>query len=184
MKADQHLMMRALGLHNSVIRRAAWTNAGTVVEQEGDSFTLAFADAFDAVAFCLQVCAAGWGWGGGGGGVGAGVTGCGCSGGVLTVAWHSWLSVCWRPGAGVLAACLLNLATASGPCTGCAAPPLVADNASTCWGWWVQVQLAFMRVDWPIGLLSGGSVTNAVPGLDSSSNSNSRCVADRPVESC
>ena len=48
-------MGQALSQHSNVIRRAAWTHYGFVVGQEGDSFILAFRDASDAVAFCLQV---------------------------------------------------------------------------------------------------------------------------------
>lgn len=50
-------MYRALTLHNNVIRHAKYVNCGSIIQQEGDSFTLAFHTAFDAVAFCLQVCA-------------------------------------------------------------------------------------------------------------------------------
>lgn len=42
-------------LHNSVLRAAKYYNGGFVMEQEGDSFTIAFYDPFDAVVFCLQV---------------------------------------------------------------------------------------------------------------------------------
>ncbi len=48
-------MGQAVAQHSNVIRRAAWTHYGFVVGQEGDSFILAFRDAADAVAFCLQV---------------------------------------------------------------------------------------------------------------------------------
>jgi hypothetical protein len=48
-------MYRALTLHNNVIRHAKYVNCGSIIQQEGDSFTLAFHTAFDAVAFCLQV---------------------------------------------------------------------------------------------------------------------------------
>lgn len=48
-------MGQAMSQHSNVIRRAAWTHYGFVVGQEGDSFVLAFRDASDAVAFCLQV---------------------------------------------------------------------------------------------------------------------------------
>jgi hypothetical protein len=34
---------------------AKYYNGGFVLEQEGDSFTIAFYDPFDAVVFCLQV---------------------------------------------------------------------------------------------------------------------------------
>lgn len=48
-------MGSAVSAHSNVIRRAAWSHYGFVVGQEGDSFILAFRDACDAVAFCLQV---------------------------------------------------------------------------------------------------------------------------------
>jgi len=44
-------------LHNTVLRAAKYHNGGFVLEQEGDSFTIAFYDPFDAVVFCLQVSA-------------------------------------------------------------------------------------------------------------------------------
>lgn len=56
-------MYRALTLHNNVIRHAKYVSCGSIIQQEGDSFTLAFHTAFDAVAFCLQVCRGG-AWGG------------------------------------------------------------------------------------------------------------------------
>lgn len=43
------------GLHNAVMRRSAAAHAGHVIEQEGDSWSVAFHSAMDAVAFCLQV---------------------------------------------------------------------------------------------------------------------------------
>eukprot|EP00878_Enallax_costatus_P015917 GHUV01016686.1.p1 GENE.GHUV01016686.1~~GHUV01016686.1.p1 ORF type:complete len:509 (+),score=139.69 GHUV01016686.1:281-1807(+) len=48
-------MYKALTLHNNVIRRAKYEHCGSTLQQEGDSYTIAFHDAFDAVAFCLQV---------------------------------------------------------------------------------------------------------------------------------
>jgi hypothetical protein len=48
-------MFAALVKHNSVLRAAKFSNGGFVLEQEGDSFTVAFYDPFDAVVFCLQV---------------------------------------------------------------------------------------------------------------------------------
>lgn len=48
-------MYKALTLHNNVIRRAKYEHCGSTVQQEGDSYTIVFHDAFDAVAFCLQV---------------------------------------------------------------------------------------------------------------------------------
>lgn len=38
-----------------MLRAAKYHNGGFVLEQEGDSFTIAFYDPFDAVVFCLQV---------------------------------------------------------------------------------------------------------------------------------
>jgi class 3 adenylate cyclase len=55
-------MGQAISQHSNVIRRAAWTHYGFVVGQEGDSFVLAFRDASDAVAFCLQVSPNAHGW--------------------------------------------------------------------------------------------------------------------------
>jgi hypothetical protein len=46
------------GLHNTVMRVAAAAHAGHVIEQEGDSWSVAFHSPMDAVAFCLQVNAA------------------------------------------------------------------------------------------------------------------------------
>jgi class 3 adenylate cyclase len=54
MRINAPLMTRALGLHNVVLRRAAAAQAGHVVEQEGDSWCIAFHSPMDAVAFCLQ----------------------------------------------------------------------------------------------------------------------------------
>jgi hypothetical protein len=59
MKAVPDLMTAALSMHNQAIRRAAFANAGSVMEQEGDSYTVAFYEPFDAVVFCLQVGAGG-----------------------------------------------------------------------------------------------------------------------------
>jgi hypothetical protein len=50
------LLLQALLQHNHVIKQAADDNIGYVLEQEGDSFTLAFHDPLDAAAFTLQVC--------------------------------------------------------------------------------------------------------------------------------
>lgn len=47
--------LQALLLHNQLIRAAGYDHVGYVVEQEGDSFTLAFHEPQDAVGFCLQV---------------------------------------------------------------------------------------------------------------------------------
>lgn len=49
------VMGRALAQHNNAVRKAAWAHFGFTVCQEGDSYTLAFREALDAVAFCLQV---------------------------------------------------------------------------------------------------------------------------------
>jgi class 3 adenylate cyclase len=58
-KRAPEAMYRALTLHNNVIRRAKYAHCGSIVQQEGDSFTLAFHSAVDAVAFSLQVRGAG-----------------------------------------------------------------------------------------------------------------------------
>eukprot|EP00200_Dunaliella_tertiolecta_P019164 CAMPEP_0202400750 /NCGR_PEP_ID=MMETSP1128-20130828/2982_1 /ASSEMBLY_ACC=CAM_ASM_000463 /TAXON_ID=3047 /ORGANISM="Dunaliella tertiolecta, Strain CCMP1320" /LENGTH=1520 /DNA_ID=CAMNT_0049004399 /DNA_START=82 /DNA_END=4641 /DNA_ORIENTATION=- len=47
------IMGKALTMHNNIIRKARWHAFGFTMEQEGDSFTLVFYDAFDAVVFCL-----------------------------------------------------------------------------------------------------------------------------------
>lgn len=47
--------MRALGIHNAILRKAVNTHAGHVIEQEGDSWSVAFHRPMQAVAFCLQV---------------------------------------------------------------------------------------------------------------------------------
>jgi hypothetical protein len=49
------VMAKALSQHNNAVRKAAWVHFGFTVCQEGDSYTLAFREALDAVAFCLQV---------------------------------------------------------------------------------------------------------------------------------
>jgi len=54
MKASPSLTARALAMHNAVLRKAAVDNAGQVIEQEGDSWAVAFHDASDAMAFCMQ----------------------------------------------------------------------------------------------------------------------------------
>jgi hypothetical protein len=48
-------LLQALLQHNHVIKQAADDNIGSVLEQEGDSFALAFHDPHDAAAFALQV---------------------------------------------------------------------------------------------------------------------------------
>ena len=47
--------MAALVAHNNLIEKAKWANFGSVIEQEGDSYSLIFEEAGDAVKFCLQV---------------------------------------------------------------------------------------------------------------------------------
>ncbi|GAX78737.1 hypothetical protein CEUSTIGMA_g6174.t1 [Chlamydomonas eustigma] len=54
MKEAPDAMMNALLTHNNLIHKAKNENFGHVVDQEGDSFSIAFADAGDAVKFCLQ----------------------------------------------------------------------------------------------------------------------------------
>lgn len=54
MKTSPTLTTKALALHNAVLRKAAHNHAGHVIEQEGDSWSVAFHDAQDAAAFCLQ----------------------------------------------------------------------------------------------------------------------------------
>ncbi len=49
------LMNKAMGGHNTMMRKACHAHAGHVMDQEGDSWTVAFHDAEDAVAFALQV---------------------------------------------------------------------------------------------------------------------------------
>ncbi|KAF6255371.1 hypothetical protein COO60DRAFT_215437 [Scenedesmus sp. NREL 46B-D3] len=55
MQLNAPLATRFLGIHNALLRRAAAMHAGHVVEQEGDSWSVAFHTSMDAVAFCLQV---------------------------------------------------------------------------------------------------------------------------------
>ena len=45
----------ALLIHNNLIRKAKWANFGYTAEQEGDSYTISFHEAADAVKFCIQV---------------------------------------------------------------------------------------------------------------------------------
>jgi class 3 adenylate cyclase len=49
------VMNKAMGGHNNRMRKACHAHAGHVLDQEGDSWTIAFHDAEDAVAFALQV---------------------------------------------------------------------------------------------------------------------------------
>jgi hypothetical protein len=55
MQLNAPMATRFLGIHNALLRRAAAMHAGHVVEQEGDSWSVAFHTSMDAVAFCLQV---------------------------------------------------------------------------------------------------------------------------------
>eukprot|EP00200_Dunaliella_tertiolecta_P016199 CAMPEP_0202420912 /NCGR_PEP_ID=MMETSP1128-20130828/50064_1 /ASSEMBLY_ACC=CAM_ASM_000463 /TAXON_ID=3047 /ORGANISM="Dunaliella tertiolecta, Strain CCMP1320" /LENGTH=971 /DNA_ID=CAMNT_0049028911 /DNA_START=73 /DNA_END=2985 /DNA_ORIENTATION=- len=48
------LSWKVISIHNSILRKARWNNFGSTHETEGDSFTMVFYDAKDAVAFCLQ----------------------------------------------------------------------------------------------------------------------------------
>ena len=54
-KTAPEVMMTAVVTHNNLIQKARWSNFGSVVEQEGDSYTIIFEEAGDAVKFCLQV---------------------------------------------------------------------------------------------------------------------------------
>ncbi|WIA30200.1 hypothetical protein OEZ86_000292, partial [Tetradesmus obliquus] len=49
------LMNKAMGGHNNILRKACHTHAGYVMDQEGDSWSVAFHSAEDAVGFSLQV---------------------------------------------------------------------------------------------------------------------------------
>ncbi|KAF5827189.1 nucleotide cyclase [Dunaliella salina] len=51
---DPRLARTAMDVHNKIIESARWANCGSVIDMGGDSYTLAFRDAFDAVAFSLQ----------------------------------------------------------------------------------------------------------------------------------
>ena len=55
MKARPDLMMPALITHNNLLQKAKFTNFGYTLEQEGDSYSIMFHEAADAVKFCLQV---------------------------------------------------------------------------------------------------------------------------------
>jgi len=50
------LMSKAMGGHNNILRKACHAHAGYVLDQEGDSWAVAFYDAEDACGFSLQVC--------------------------------------------------------------------------------------------------------------------------------
>ena len=47
--------MAAVLLHNNAYHKSKWDNYGHVVDQEGDSYSIAFEEPGDAVQFCLQV---------------------------------------------------------------------------------------------------------------------------------
>ena len=47
--------MPALITHNNLLQKAKFTNFGYTLEQEGDSYSIMFHEAADAVKFCLQV---------------------------------------------------------------------------------------------------------------------------------
>lgn len=55
MKTCPTLTRKAVAMHNAVMRKAVHDQAGHIFEQEGDSWAVAFHEAQDAVAFCLQV---------------------------------------------------------------------------------------------------------------------------------
>eukprot|EP00878_Enallax_costatus_P015458 GHUV01016192.1.p1 GENE.GHUV01016192.1~~GHUV01016192.1.p1 ORF type:complete len:446 (+),score=127.76 GHUV01016192.1:4890-6227(+) len=55
MQQNAAMTTRALGIHNAILRKAVTAHAGYVIEQEGDSWSVAFHRPVDAVAFCLQV---------------------------------------------------------------------------------------------------------------------------------
>lgn len=52
---DPVVMGAAVEQHNVVLRRLLEQHGGHEVRTDGDSFTLAFHDATDAVAYCIQV---------------------------------------------------------------------------------------------------------------------------------
>eukprot|EP00775_Hariotina_reticulata_P004431 gene4431-4686_t len=55
MQQDAVMCAKAMGIHNAVLRKVVTAHAGHVIEQEGDSWAVAFHRPVDAVAFCLQV---------------------------------------------------------------------------------------------------------------------------------
>ncbi len=55
MKQSPTLMTSALKKQHDILRKCKYTNIGYTIEQEGDSYSYVFHEAFDAVAFCLQV---------------------------------------------------------------------------------------------------------------------------------
>ena len=62
MKASSDLMMPALITHNNLLQKAKWANFGYTIEQEGDSYSIMFHEASDAVKFCLQAGVRCVGW--------------------------------------------------------------------------------------------------------------------------
>jgi class 3 adenylate cyclase len=55
MQKNALICTKAMGVHNAILRAAVSTHAGHVIEQEGDSWSVAFHRPVEAVAFCLQV---------------------------------------------------------------------------------------------------------------------------------
>lgn len=55
MQHNAAVTTQAMATHNAILRKAVTAHAGHVIEQEGDSWSVAFHRAVDAVAFCLQV---------------------------------------------------------------------------------------------------------------------------------
>lgn len=47
---------QAMVLHDAILRKAVAIHAGYVIEQEGDSWSIAFHAPVEALGFCLQVC--------------------------------------------------------------------------------------------------------------------------------
>lgn len=61
-KRCPELMNKAMGGHNNILRKACHAHAGYVLDQEGDSWTVVFHDAEDAVGFSLQVSCRAYAW--------------------------------------------------------------------------------------------------------------------------
>eukprot|EP00775_Hariotina_reticulata_P005600 gene5600-5838_t len=55
MQRNALVCTKAMGVHNAILRAAVSVHAGHVIEQEGDSWSVAFHRPVEAVAFCLQV---------------------------------------------------------------------------------------------------------------------------------
>eukprot|EP00775_Hariotina_reticulata_P005596 gene5596-5834_t len=55
MQKNAFICTKAMGVHNAILRAAVSIHAGHVIEQEGDSWSVAFHRPVEAVAFCLQV---------------------------------------------------------------------------------------------------------------------------------